>query len=825
MQPLDSQYQHKAIQERCNSSWEEKCIYRWGGNVAHSFVVDTPPPTVSGVLHMGHVFSYCHTDFIARYQRMLGKDVFYPIGFDDNGLPTERLVEKVKNLKATQMDRQEFTEICREISHAFRVQFKNLFRQLGISYDWTLEYHTASKEVAKLSQASFMDLFLKEQLYRQQQPILWDPVDCTAIAHAEVEEKELPSAMNTISFLTVVGEEIRIATTRPELIPACVAVLFNPKDSRYTHLQGNLAIVPVGGRQVRLLPDDRVRIDKGTGLVMCCTFGDETDVYWWRTHKLDTKIIVDRKGCLGDLEDSVPNPQISSLQFNGMHVQKARKAICESLEQAGLLVFQEPIVHAVKCAERSGAPLEILLNHQWFVKIVEHKEALLKQVGKVHWHPDNMRKRMEIWIENLNWDWCISRQRYFGVPFPVWYSKREHELGKVLLPTADALPVNPLHDLPEGYDRDEVIPEVDIMDTWATSSISPQFFTKSVGEVLHDKQNYGLFPSDLRAQSHEIIRSWAFYTILKSYHHSKEIPWKNIMISGWCLADDKTKMSKSKGNAMDPEKVLDLYGADSVRYWAAKSRLGADTVFSEEVLKTGKRLVTKVWNASKFVSTFLSDKHPSLSHAKVSTDLWILSRLHKVVASCTESFELFGYCTVLNCIEEFFWKDCCNNYLELVKHRAYKHGTAEEYTSAVSTLHCVLETLLLLLAPFLPYVTEEIYGTLYGESIHNKKWPDATNIPYDDALEHYGNTAVSVIDEVRKAKTQAQVSVKHPVEALTIEGLAADFPKSMIEDLKHVCCVTHLRLVESASKDLKVSVTLEAPNGGTEDIKNTESAS
>ncbi|MGN7678224.1 MAG: valine--tRNA ligase, partial [Anaplasma sp.] len=687
MQPLDGQYQHKTIQEKCNSSWEEKRIYRWGGNVAHSFVVDTPPPTVSGVLHMGHVFSYCHTDFIARYQRMLGKDVFYPIGFDDNGLPTERLVEKVKNLKATLMDRQEFTEICREVSREFRVQFKNLFKQLGISYDWTLEYHTASKEVTKLSQASFMDLFLKEQLYRQQQPILWDPVDCTAIAHAEVEEKELPSTMNTISFHTVTGEEIRIATTRPELIPACVAVFFNPEDSRYTHLQGSMAIVPVGGRQVRLLPDDKVLTDKGTGLVMCCTFGDETDVHWWRTHKLDTKIIVDRKGCLSDLEDSVPNPQISALKFNGMHVQKARKAICESLEQAGLLISQEPIVHTVKCAERSGAPLEILLNHQWFVRIVEHKEALLKQVGKVRWHPDSMRKRMEIWIENLDWDWCISRQRYFGVPFPVWYSKREHELGKVLLPTADALPVDPLHDLPEGYSRDEVIPEMDIMDTWATSSISPQFFTKSVGEVLHNQQHCGLFPSDLRAQSHEIIRSWAFYTILKSYHHSKEIPWKNIMISGWCLADDKTKMSKSKGNAMDPEKVLDLYGADSVRYWAAKSRLGADTVFSEEVLKTGKRLVTKVWNASKFASTFLSDEHPSLSHATVSTDLWILSRLHKVVTSCTESFELFGYCAVLNCIEEFFWKDCCNNYLELVKHRAYKHGSTEEYTSAVSTLH------------------------------------------------------------------------------------------------------------------------------------------
>ncbi|ACM49709.1 valyl-tRNA synthetase (valS) [Anaplasma marginale str. Florida] len=807
MQSLDSRYQHKTVEEECNAAWDEHKIYKWKGNVAQSFVIDTPPPTVSGVLHMGHVFSYCHTDFIARYQRMAGKDVFYPIGFDDNGLPTERLVEKIKKLRAVQLERAEFTKMCREVSHEFRTKFRNLFRRLGISYDWALEYHTVSEEVQRLSQASFLDLYAKDKLYRKQQPILWDTVDCTAIAHAEVEELDLHSHLNTISFHTVGGEKIDIATTRPELIPACVALFFNPEDDRYTHLHGQFAVVPVGGHKVKILPDDKVRIDKGTGLVMCCTFGDETDVYWWRTHNLDTKTIVSRTGHIVDLAEDTPDAKIPAAQFDGMHVQKARKAVCDALEGAGLLVSQEPIVHTVKCAERSGAPIEILLSHQWFVRVMEHKHELLEQVQKVQWHPDSMRKRMEIWIENLNWDWCISRQRYFGVPFPVWYSKREGEVGKVLLPDVRDLPVDPLRDLPSGYGRDEVEPDVDVMDTWATSSISPQFLTKSVGQVLRNENLEPLFPTDLRAQSHEIIRSWAFYTMLKSYYHNGEIPWQNIMISGWCLAEDKTKMSKSKGNAMDPESTLDLYGADSVRYWAAKSRLGADTVFSEEVLKTGRRLTTKLWNASKFVATFLRDNPPAGTTA-APTDLWILSKLHKAVAHNTENLKLFEYCAALNRTEEFFWKDFCDNYLELVKHRAYNHGSAHGHASAVSTLHHTLKTLLLLFAPFLPYVTEAVYGTLFSGCIHAQEWPNADEIPYNASLEQHGDALIKIVEEVRKAKTHAQVSVKYPVELITIGGLATDFPESMLEDLKHMCCAEQIKLTAPDSAELAVAVTL-----------------
>ncbi|MCU7611106.1 valine--tRNA ligase [Anaplasma capra] len=809
MRSLDSRYQHKVVEEKCNSTWDADGIYRWKGDVAQSFVIDTPPPTVSGVLHMGHVFSYCHTDFIARYQRMSGKDVFYPIGFDDNGLPTERLVEKVRKLRAAQLDRAEFTQICREVSREFRVKFKDLFRQLGISYDWTLEYHTVSKEIQKLSQASFLDLYAKGQLYRKKKPILWDTVDCTAIAHAEIEERDLPSAMNTISFHTEDGERINIATTRPELIPACVAIFFNPEDDRYKHLHGKLAVVPVGGHKVRILPDSKVKIEKGTGLVMCCTFGDETDVHWWHTHRLDTRIIMDKTGSISSLAEDTPDSKIPAAQFDGMRVQEARNAVCDALKSAGLLISQEQIVHTVKCAERSGAPIEILLSDQWFVKVVEHKQDLLEQVQKVCWHPDSMRKRMEIWIENLNWDWCVSRQRYFGVPFPLWYSKRAGELGKVLFPRVEDLPVDPLQDLPSGYSKDEVEPEVDVMDTWATSSISPQFFTKSIGQTL--RRDGGLtLPTDLRAQSHEIIRSWAFYTILKSYHHSGEIPWKNIMISGWCLADDKTKMSKSKGNAASPEKTLDLYGADAVRYWAAKSRLGADTVFSEETLKTGKRLTTKLWNASKFVSTFLHESFP-VSSAEMPTDLWILSKLHKTIADSTESFKCLEYCTALNSVEEFFWKNFCDNYLELVKHRAYNHEPAREHASAISTLCHTLKTLLLLFAPFLPYVTDEIYNTLCTGCVHTQGWPDASTIPFNSALEQHGDVLVKIVEEVRKAKTQAQVSVKYPVETLTISGLAADFPEPMLEDLKHVCCTEHVMCTASDNAELRVSVSLAAP--------------
>ncbi|MEH0831819.1 valine--tRNA ligase [Anaplasma bovis] len=808
MQQFEGRYNPTLVEEKCNSLWESENVYKWKntGVPEDRFVIDTPPPTVSGVLHMGHVFSYCHTDFVARFQRMLGKDVLYPMGFDDNGLPTERLVEKVANIKAAQVPREEFIAVCNSVSQKFRAEFKALFRKLGISCDWSLEYNTVSKKIQKLSQESFLILYEKGELYRKQEPILWDVVDQTAIAHAEVEERVMSSHMNVIQFHTVSGEPINIATTRPELMPACVAVFFNPEDGRYAHLRGQVARVPVGGAEVKILPDDRVNIEKGTGLVMCCTFGDETDVHWWRVHNLDTKIIINKFGRLCGLEKfDLPGAKISAARFEGMNIKSAREAMCEALRQEGLLLSREPIEHAVKCAERSGSPLEIVPSDQWFISVVKHKSALLEQIRKVQWHPPHMRKRLEIWVENLNWDWCISRQRYFGVQFPVWYSKRDGEVGKIVLPDKDKLPINPLIDLPSGYDRDEVEADVDVMDTWATSSLSPYFIISN----FSGDEGGDVIPADLRAQSHEIIRSWAFYTIIKSHHHHENIPWKNIMISGWCLSDDKTKMSKSKGTAIDPEKILALYGADAVRYWAAKSNLGSDTVFSEDMVKTGKRLTTKLWNASKFVSMFLGDKKTRSHDCTFPTDLWILAKLHTVVHKSTLSFNNYEYSAALGTIETFFWNDFCDNYLELIKHRTYGDHSHEGYTSAVGTLDRVLKAVLLLLSPFLPYVTEEIYRILYkGESVHVQKWPCSSDIPHDQTIERYGDIVVHVMDKVRKEKTMKEVSVKYPVEVLTIWGMDRNIPVPMLQDLERTCEAKELVLLERDAAELRVSLIL-----------------
>ena len=775
MQPIfNNKYQFKDIETKYNTLWDTTKLYKWKNSGTNQFIIDTPPPTISGQLHIGHVFSYCHTDFIARYQRMLGKDVFYPIGFDDNGLPTERLVEKTKKIRATAIGRKEFKTICTQVSNEFRIQFKQLFQSIGISYDWNLEYHTISKEIQKISQTSFINLYNKGKLYRKLQPIFWDCIDKTAIARAEVEENELLSFMNTITFSTEAGKTINIATTRPELMPACVAVFFNPSDVRYQDLLGQNAIVPIFGNKVKILPDDQVKIDKGTGLVMCCTFGDEMDVYWWNKHSLDTKIIISKSGTIVHLSSNTPQGQDVCNQLHGLSITKARTLIIEILEQNNLLIQKQEITHNVKCAERSGAPIEILLSYQWFIKVVDIKHELLKQVQKINWYPQSMRKQIEIWIEGLNWDWCISRQRYFGVPFPVWYSKD----GKIILPDINKLPVDPTNDLPEGHQNTEIEAETDVMDTWATSSLSTQF------------HNTSTVPADLRAQSHEIIRSWAFYTILQAYYHNNDIPWKNIMISGWCLAEDKTKMSKSKGNVLTPNKLLDEYGADVVRYWAANSKLGTDTTFSNETLKLGKRFTTKLWNASKFVSMFIDQySEPDLQYITETMDKWVLSKLYKVIIKATESFNSFEYCIALDYIESFFWKDFCDNYLELSKKRAYGELTSkQEHLSAVNTLSFTLRELLKMLAPFMPYITEEIYRTLYSSnnSIHrHNTWPIADASLYNESDELLGEKFIEILNQVRKIKANAQLSVKYKINKLIINN--KHFPVSLENDLKAVC--------------------------------------
>ncbi|WP_341815893.1 MULTISPECIES: valine--tRNA ligase [unclassified Wolbachia] len=805
---LEEKYSFREIEDKYNILWEGSKVYKWNGEKDNTFTIDTPPPTISGKLHIGHIFSYCHTDFIARFQRMLGKDVFYPIGFDDNGLPTERLVEQTYKTRAKEVGREKFIEMCHEVIEKSKQEFKELFKSVGISYDWSLEYHTISKEAVALSQMSFVDLYNKGYAYRKMQPILWDPVDKTAIAQAEIEDKIFESSLNTIVFSTEENEQIHIATTRPELLPACVAVFCHPEDERYTQLIGKTAIVPMTGAKVPITADDKVKIDKGTGLVMCCTFGDELDIYWQQKHNLPVTIIIDQDGRMN--LHAVKWIPVFDTGIHGLKVKEARKKIIEILTEKGLLIESTNISHSVKCAERSGASLEILSTYQWFIKTLEQKVQLLDKVRECNWHPESMRKRMEVWIEGLNWDWCISRQRYFGVPFPIWYSKRKGEEGKIILAEVKDLPVDPLKGLPKGYSREEVTPDQDVMDTWATSAITPQLSALAVNSELglpshrYDK----IFPADLRSQSHEIIRTWAFYTILKAHYHADSLPWKNIMISGWCLADDKKKMSKSKGNIITPHVMLETYGADVVRYWAANSRLGVDTVYSENIFKIGKRLVTKLWNASKFVSMFM-EKHQALSINSISEtmDKWILSKLYKVIEKTTNNLLQFEYCEALSAIEEFFWKDFCDNYLELVKKRAYGDALdSEANMSAKQSLAYVLNIILRLFAPFLPYITEEIYHQLYSyNSVHNKSnWPSKEELIYDEHSEEMGDNFVQILNLVRKIKADNNVSVKHLIKKLTIKANAEDdkLNQSAHDDLQSVCNAEVIEWVESTEAEL-----------------------
>ncbi|MCA4774810.1 valine--tRNA ligase [Wolbachia endosymbiont of Mansonella ozzardi] len=799
---LEKKYSFKEIEPKYNILWENSKIYKWSGEKDNTFTIDTPPPTISGKLHIGHIFSYCHTDFIARFQRMLGKGVFYPIGFDDNGLPTERLVEQTYKTRAKEVGREKFIEMCHEVIERSKQEFKELFKSVGISHDWSLEYHTISKETIMLSQMSFIDLHNKGYAYRKMQPILWDPVDKTAIAQAEIEDKVFESSLNTIVFSTEESEQIKIATTRPELLPACVAVFCHPEDARYTHLIGKTAKVAITEEKVPIIADDKVKIDKGTGLVMCCTFGDELDIYWQQKHNLPMKIIIDQDGRIS-LYDVIP-PHLGVIpardagiydEINGLKVKEARKRIIEILSGKGLLIESTSISHSVKCAERSGAPLEILPTYQWFIKTLEEKAKVLDKVRECNWHPATMRKRMEVWIEGLNWDWCISRQRYFGVPFPVWYSKRKGEEGKIILAEVKDLPIDPLKDLPTGHSKEEVIPDQDVMDTWATSAITPQLSALAVNNEIHlPNHRYDeIFPADLRSQSHEIIRTWAFYTILKAHYHADSLPWKNIMISGWCLADDKKKMSKSKGNVITPHAILNTYGADVVRYWAANSRLGVDTVYSENIFIIGKRLVTKLWNASKFVSMFM-EKHQTASINSISEtmDKWILSKLYKVIDRATNNLLQFEYCEALEATEEFFWKDFCNNYLELVKKRAYGDTVSSEANlSAKQGLAYVLNIILRLFAPFLPYITEEIYHQLYSyNSVHNQSnWPSKEELIYDKHSEGMGDNFVQILNLVRKIKADNNVSVKHLIKKLTIKANIQEdrLNQSAQDDLQTVC--------------------------------------
>nr|WP_257450315.1 valine--tRNA ligase [Archangium lipolyticum] len=776
---LPKHFEAESVEKRLDARWESEGLHRYDPSRPReeTFVVDTPPPTVSGSLHVGHIFSYTHADVIVRQQRMLGRNIFYPMGWDDNGLPTERRVQNYFNVRADvrtpyepglrmeqataesskqpprTVSRPNFIELCHQVTKQDEQVFKALWRRIGLSVDWEEEYATIDDHSRELAQFSFLDLYEKGHAYSVTAPTMWDVDFQTAVAQAEVEDRPQAGAFHDIAF-AVEGSDAHftIATTRPELLAACVGVTAHPDDERYKGLFGKRAITPLFRVPVPIFPSELADPTKGTGILMVCTFGDATDVLWWRQQKLPLRQIIGRNGRLLPLTFGAPGwesldataAQGFYAGLQGKSVKQARTAIVELLRRedgaakpgmgAPLIGEPKPIQRDVKFFEKGDQPLEFISTRQWFVRLMDKKEQLLRFGERVQWHPEHMGSRYRNWTENLQLDWCISRQRYFGVQFPVWYpldAEGNPLHDKPILAPRERLPVDPTVDVPPGYEaaqRDQpngFTAESDVFDTWFTSSLTPQIAS---GWVKDPERHRRVFPSDIRPQSHEIIRTWAFYTIAKAMLHEDTIPWKHVLISGWILDPDRKKMSKSKGNVITPMHLIENYGADAVRYWAASARLGTDTAFDEKVFKVGKRLVTKIFNAGKYVLAQTAQEHP-ITHELDRAFVWKLASL---VETATASYKDFEFAPALANTESFFWSSFTDTYLELVKARARgeSSGGEEARGSAVAALRLGLNVLLRLFAPVLPYITEEVWGWAFAEdtghkSIHRAPWPDA----------------------------------------------------------------------------------------------------
>lgn len=772
-----NEFNIKEVEKKWREYWERGNVYKTGKNF--SFSIDTPPPTVSGKMHLGHAFSYAQQDFIARFRRMFHGSIFYPFGTDDNGLPTERLVEKLNSVKSKEMTRAEFIALCMKTLAKIKDDFIQDWKSLGISCDYDIYYSTIDKHCQKISQKSFIELYNKDLIYRDEFPTTFC-VNCqTPIAQAELEDKEENALFTTVAF-SIKGskDKINVATTRPEFLAACLAIFVNPKDTRYAKLVGKKAVVPIFGQEVEILEDESADMSKGTGAMMICSYGDKYDVEAIKRKKLKPKIIFSHDGKMNEYGG----------KFKGMTIKDARVAVLKELAEKKLITKQEKISHVVNVHDKCGTPIEFLTTRQWFIKILDKKRELIAQGRKIKWYPEFMRKRYENWINGLEWDWSVSRERHFGVPIPVWYCKK---CKSIILPGEKQLPVDPIKDKPLKKCKcgsSEFEAEKDVLDTWATSSLTPE-----IALSLISKQPEKLLPETLRPQAHDIIRTWAFYTIVKAFYHYNKIPWKEVMVSGFVTLGGE-KMAKSKGIVVEPQTILDKYGADALRFWAASSKLGEDLEYQEKDLLTGHKTITKLWNAARFVSMHLTKvKKPK----KLETfDSWLLSKLNKLIKECTESFENYEYSRAKSATEQFFWKIFCDNYLEIIKKRIYQ-GKAQEKASAQYTLYNSFLTILKLFAPIMPYITEELYQKYFkkyekDKSIHLCEWPRVNKTFINDKIEKIGDAAVEVIGKVRHAKAQAQKSLKAEI-ILTIEKEKLQELKEFIEDLKAVTAAEEVK--------------------------------
>jgi len=781
-----NKYNAKEVEEKWQKYWEDNKTYTFDiNNPKPIYAVDTPPPYISGKMHIGHAYSYSQQDFIARYKRLNNHNVFYPFGTDDNGLPTERYVEKKNKIKSKSMSRAEFIELCLKTLNEMTPIFIKDWKDMGISCDFDIYYSTIDKKTQKVSQKSFIDLYNNKHIVKQEFPTLWCPECQTTIAQAELEDKELPSLFSTLRF-KVDGKDLLIATTRPELLGACVAVFVHPDDDRYKNLIGKNALVPVFDFEVPIIADESAQIDKGTGVLMICSYGDKYDAEAISRHKLKPKVILEKDG------------RINFGEYKGMKVKQAREQILEDLKRKNLITEQKEIKHIVNVHDKCGTCIEFIITEQWFIKLLDKKEQLIEQGKKVNWYPQFMFKRYENWVKGLDWDWSISRDRHFGIPIPVWVCPQCKE---VILPDEDELPVDPLQTKKMCTKCDvEAKGETRVLDTWATSSLTPQIAANLIDNKIK-------IPFSLRPQAHDIIRTWAFYTIAKSFLHSNEIPWKDIVISGYVTMGGE-KMSKSKGNVVEPRKLIDKFSVDALRYAASISKLGEDADFQEKDMVTAKKLVNKIWNASKFTFMHLKDYTGKPEKLELM-DLWLLAKLNKTIASTTAYFDDYAYSKARSEAETFFKNTFCDNYLEIIKDRIYNPDVRgiKERQSAQYTLYTSLLAVLKMLAPIVPHITEEVYSHYYKEkessdSIHTSEWPQVNNEDLDGEAENIGDIIVDVICSVRKFKSDNSISLKEPLKSITINIDNSIFDKLPMGDLKATTKAQEIKLGKKESDSL-----------------------
>jgi len=781
---MDKKYDFTSREEHWRNFWEKEDIYRFDESSDKPiYSVDTPPPYVSADhLHTGHIMSYSQAEFIVRYKRMRGFNVFYPMGFDDNGLPTERYVEKKYNIDKSKITRKEFIEKCLEETKIGAKNYQSLWRSLGISVDWNKTYSTINEHCQKISQWSFLDLYKKDKVYRTEKPVLWCTHCQTAISQADLEAEERKSKFYYIKAKTESGKELVFATTRPELLPACMGISVNPKDERYKDLIGKKAILPITKEKVYIYSDENVDMKLGTGVVYYCSFGGQDDIEWLAEHPEAKPIhILDTQGLFNDLAG----------KYKGLNVCDAREKIVQDLQKEDAIEKIEDKDNVTFTHERCGTDVEYIMTENWFIDVLKSQKELLQRGKELKWYPQNMRHIYDGWVSGLKWDWCISRQRYYGVPFPVWYCDK---CGEVVLAEEADLPVDPTHDKPKNpcpkCKSTDFKAEEDVMDTWMTSSLTPLIGARLTKD---EKMQKKLYPATLRPQAFEIIRTWLFYTVVKSHYHHNSLPFSDVMISGHGLDEHGRKISKRLKNYVEPHEIVEKYGADALRYWATGATLGGNMRWNEEEVKKGKRTVTKLWNASKFVIGFLENENitePRQSDLE-EADRWILDTLTSRIQFIEKNFDNYEYSKARNEIDNFFWNEFCDYYLEFIKYRVYGDNKVSK-NAALYTVSKVLNTILKLYAPILPFITEEIYQVYFAKienekSIHTSKWPEKEDLL--DGTEEFSKI-LNLVDEIRAYKTSQGISIGKEINEFKTKEKLSEPQKEFLQKTQRVNKVT-----------------------------------